>query len=443
MPDKIIEIPNVGRIAFPDTMKPEEIEAAAAKLYQESNAGHPKPAKEHSWMDTAIDWIPTAAGAAGGIIGGLAGAAGGLGIGAVPGAAAGAALGGATGQAVKNMLTDDPAQPMGARQALGSMAKEGAIQGGMELVGGGVVAPAMRRVGSALMQSAVKPGLKATAAAIAKGVPTEDLPIVKTLLKEKVNVTPGGIAKLDKIMSATNKEIRDILENTPGSVLPENVATRTQAVAARVANQVDNEADLSAVQNVTKRFLGQGNTTTLAQTGTKQVPSGVLDASGRMLTKAEPVMGRVSRPLALTEAQDLKTGTYRALKEKAYGELKGPEIEAQKALARGLKEEIEAEAKKAGKDIASLNAREGSAITAKEAIAKRIAQAGNRDPLSLAWLAANPTAGLLFVMERSPAVKSMLARGLYNSASKAARVPENVLRMLVHGVASSTDEDSE
>lgn len=433
MPDKIIEIPNVGRIAFPDTMKPEEIEAAAAKLYKESNAGHPPPAKDHSWLDTAVDWLPTAAGAAGGMIGMAAGPLG---------AVAGSALGGATGKAVQNMLRDDPAQPMGAKEALTSMATEAGMQGGAQAIGG-AVAPVLARAGSAVMQSAVKPGIKSTATALMKGVRGEDLPIVKTLLKEGVNVSPGGISKLDRVISATNAEIKDAINTIPGKVSPEAVATRTEKVASRLANQVDNESDVSAVQGVTRRFLAQDNTTKVAHVGTKDVPSGVLDASGRMVMRAEPVMGRVSRDLTLPEAQSMKTGTYQSLKEKAYGELKGPEIEAQKALARGLKEEIEIEAKKSGVDLASKNAREGAAITAKEAVARRVAAAGNRDPISLAWLAAHPTTGLLFVMERSPAVKSMIARGLYQSASRAAQVPEHVIRLLVHGVATSTDEDTE
>lgn len=442
MPDKIIDIPGRGPVAFPDSMTPDQINTAASKLYQEANKAHPPPAKEHSWIDTAIDWIPTAAGAVGGLVGSAAGPIGAVG---------GAALGGATGKAVQNLLRDDPAKPMGAREALTSMASAAGTEGAMQAVGG-AVAPLMARAGAAVMQSAIKPGIKATARAFAKGVSQEDLPIVRTLLKEGVNVSPGGIAKLDKIINATNAEIKDAINTLPGKVNPQAVATRTQRLASDVAKQVDPGADVSAVEGVTQRFLTQPGTTQAVQTGTSQVPTGVLDASGQMTTRAQPVMGRASRDLTLAEAQEMKTGTYRALKEKAYGEMKGPEIEANKALARGLKEEIEREVNKTvaglkgqlglqgGIDIGALNAREGAAIVTKEAIATRIAQAGNRDPVALAWLASNPTTGLLFLMERSPAVKSMLERGLYQSASRAARVPENVIRVLVQSIAQSADE---
>src|SRR4029453_11058693 len=78
MPDKIIEIPNVGRIAFPDTMTADEMNAAATKLYREKNPDQPPPAPAHSWVDTAVDWLPAAGATGGGIIGGIGGAGGGV-----------------------------------------------------------------------------------------------------------------------------------------------------------------------------------------------------------------------------------------------------------------------------------------------------------------------------------------------------------------------------
>ncbi len=338
------------------------------------------------------------------------------------------------------MLGDRP-DPTNA-EALQDVAGQAALQGGSELAGGLAVKGAMR-LGAGLMSSAVKPGVANTARAMMRGVRGEDLPIVKTLLEEKVNVTAGGLDKLHKIIKGTNADIKAILENTTGSVSPTSVATRTEQLASDVAKQVDNESDVSAVKGVTERFLGQDNTTKAAQVGTKMMDTGVLDASGRMVTRETPVMGRVSRPLSLVEAQELKQGTYKSLKDKAYGEMKGPAIEANKALARGLKEEIEAEAKKAGIDLGKMNMREGNAIQTLEAVAKRLAAKGNSDPLALAWLANNSAAGLGLVASRSPGVKSLLARGLYRPAALAANLPwltPGVLRTLVQSVASSSNQ---
>lgn len=439
--EKVIEIPGVGNIAFPSHMTPDEINQAAGKLYQEKNPNHPPPAREHSWLDKATDWLPAAGGAVGGVAGGIGGTVAGVGVGGIPGAVGGAALGGGAGEAAKQLINrwrglPAPASPA---EAATGIAGQAVLQGGTQAIGG-AVAPMLRHGAGVIMQSAVKPGLKETARAVAKGVTPSNLPIVKTLLTEGVNVTPGGIAKLDRIINATNAKIKEAVANLPGSVDPAKVATRTKGVADRLAQQVDPMDDVSAVQRVTDNFLSQPGTTAVGQVGTKSVPTGVLNASGMMVSHQVPVMGRVPRALSLPEAQAMKTGTYRTLKEKAYGEMKGPAIEANKALARGLKEEIEMEARKSGVDLGAFNAREGAAITAKEAVAKRVAAAGNRDAISLAWLAANPTAGLLFVMERSPVVKSLLARGMYQSASRVSKVPENVLRLLVTSVATQQDD---
>ena len=135
--------------------------------------------------------------------------------------------------------------------------------------------------------------------------------------------------------------------------------------------------------------------------------------------------------MSVQAAQSLKTGTHKALGSKAYGELKGATIEAEKALTRGLKEEIEGVAKKLGVDLGAINAREGAAIQAAESVAKRVAQVGNREPVGLLWLAANPGMFLAGLAEKSPVVKSLVARGLYNEAARIGRVPVETVRWAV------------
>jgi hypothetical protein len=75
---------------------------------------------------------------------------------------------------------------------------------------------------------------------------------------------------------------------------------------SRFANQVNPSADVQAVDAAGREFA-------------QQAPSGSLDAD---------------------QAQAMKQGTYQALGGKSYGELKSASVEAQKALARGLKDEI-------------------------------------------------------------------------------------------------------
>jgi hypothetical protein len=293
--------------------------------------------------------------------------------------------------------------------AAANVVGSGAVQGAAQAAGP-LISKGMEHLGAGIMQSALKPGLRTTLAAVKSG---EVPPVVRTLLKEGVNVTPGGIDKLNAIITASNDTITEALNSLPtkagtaNAILPSAVAERLGPVMKQFANQVNPEGDLNAIESVGKEFM------------------------------------RTSGPtLSATEAQALKQGTYKALKDQAYGTVKGSAIEAQKALARGLKEEVAAEAERHGIDITTPNLREGAAITARDAVAKRVAMVGNRDPAGLAWLAHNPTTFLLALAERSPIVKSYLARGLYSAAANAAGVPTAAIRTAIAAVASAGAEDA-
>lgn len=367
-----------------------------------------------TWTDRAVDLLPAAGGALGGIVGGIGGTAFGMGVGGVPGAIGGATLGGGAGEAAKELINrlrgaDAPAT---SSDAALNIAKQGGIQGAVQGVGsavGAAVAPLAEKAGAAFMQSALKPGIRGTLAAMRKGVSVP--PVVQTLLNEGVNVTPGGIEKLNMIIGATNKDISAAIDSLSGTeIQPLKVAGRLTDTARRFTNQVNPESDLEAVSQAGQEFLNHP----------------ALDATGTLTPQ---------------QAQSLKTGTYAALKSTAYNSgIKGSSIEAQKTLARGLKEELASEAAKSGVDLAGMNAREGAAIEARDAVAKRVAQVGNRDPAGLAWLAHNPVTFLAAIMERSPVVKSMLARGLYQSAEKATGIAANTLRATMAAVAAGSDE---
>jgi len=415
-----------------------------------------KPVQEHveagkdvpyPHVKALLDWLPTAAGVAGGIVGGIGGTVGGLGVGGVPGAIGGAALGGATGEALRqlgNRALGNPA-PATSGDAAQAIGMQGAASGAGEATGA-LAGPAIRYVGGklapALMQSAVKPGTVATAKALLKGVRGEDLPVVNSLLKEGINVTPAGLMKLNRVISSTNDEIASAVEGMTGKISPTSVATRAMSAEKGAATQVNPMSDVAAVRDSVNEFLTQPGTTKAAQIGTKEVPSGVLDASGKILTNTEPVMGRVTRDLTPAEAQAMKVGTYRNIGQKAYGEIKSASVETQKALARGLKEDLETEGLKHGVDLKALNLKEGNAMQAAEAVAKRLAVKGNHDVLGIAWLAENPTAALAFALSRSPAVKSLIANGAYKAAGYAAKVPEQFIRSAVTALASTPDHET-
>lgn len=110
-------------------------------------------------------------------------------------------------------------------------------------------------------------------------------------------------------------------------------------------------------------------------------------------------------------AQELKKGTYKTL-SKSYGEMKGAEIEAQKALARGLKDEIA----QAVPGVNQLNKRESDLLNALKVAENRVMMDANKNPVGLGPLAPNKAMLLAFLADRSAALKSFGARGLYQAS---------------------------
>lgn len=385
-----------------DAGEPEENIATVIKRYASAPAQAAPEKHSRTWTDTAVDALPAIGGTLGGIVGGIGGTVAGMGVGGVPGAIGGAAVGGAGGEGFKQAINAMRGQPLpssASGQAV-DMAKAAAVQGGAQAVGSGLGA-VMQPVGEALMQSAVKPGLRMAYKAVRAG---QTIPVVKTLLDEGVNVSAGGIAKLQGILDATQQEIRNAVKSVPFSVNPFAVTSRLGDVAKRAATQVNPTDDLRAVADAGNEFL--------QHYGTSMIPG--------------------------AEAQALKEGTYRSIGNKAYGELKGSTIESQKALARGLKEEIESELSKAGVNVSAPNARAGRAMEAIDAVSKRVAVGGNANPAGLAGLAvSHPTTFLAMIIDKSPVVKSMLARGLYHSAGAVSGVSPAVIRTAIQTLATS------
>lgn len=150
-----------------------------------------------------------------------------------------------------------------------------------------------------LYESAMKPSTTFTEAERAK--------LVQTGLENEIPVTKGGLEKLsdlvDDLDSATAKIIKGA--NNQGATINKYAVTgRLGDTAQRFATQVNPEADLSAIAKSGNEFL---------DTQPNQIPA--------------------------AQAQAMKSGTYTQLRGK-YGELGSATIEAQKALARGIKEEL-------------------------------------------------------------------------------------------------------
>jgi hypothetical protein len=219
-----------------------------------------------------------------------------------------------------------------------------------------------------LMQSALKPDRADLKSGNAQKA-------IQTLLNEGVNVTPGGAAKVDARIGSLNDLIGEAIENSSGRVSKNAVAGRLQDVTNRVERQVNPAADVKAVENVWNEF------------------------------SQHPLVPGADMPVQL--AQQMKQGTYKRLREK-YGELGSADTEAQKALARGLKEEIAT----AVPEVGPMNARESALLNAKEILDKRVLTAGNKNPIGIGGLSPKLANLAAMMTDRSELVKSLIARGL-------------------------------
>jgi hypothetical protein len=223
-----------------------------------------------------------------------------------------------------------------------------------------------------MMHSALKPGVK-----YAKGADSA----IDTLLEKGINVTPGGLEKLQTQIGDLNSRIAQLIQNSPEVINKPAVAARLYDTLERFKKQVDPKADLATIERTWENFMEHP-----------------------LLTGSD---------IPVKTAQEIKQGTYQELKGK-YGQLGSAETEAQKALARGLKEEIA----KAVPKVRQLNAEESKLLTALPMVERRVIISANKNPIGLGLLAwKSPEALLVWMADRSELFKSLVARML-NAGSK-------------------------
>ena len=234
---------------------------------------------------------------------------------------------------------------------------------------GNATEPLGKAAGKRLMQSALKPGVKDIRTGNAERA-------VETLLDEGVNVSGGGAVKLQTGIDELNKQVAQKIASASGTVPKSEAGHELAKTLRKFKQQVNPSADEEAILNAWKEFST-----------------------------------RYGQRMPVQQAQAVKQGTYGALAGK-YGEQGSASTEAQKALARGLRQGIE----KIEPSVRTLNQREGDLINALEMVERRTGVAGNRDIGGLAWIANDPKAAAAFFAGRSELLKSFLARSLYSGS---------------------------
>ena len=236
-------------------------------------------------------------------------------------------------------------------------------------------------VAGRLYQSALKPS---TAMPI-----TDRNRLISTGLKERIVPTPKGFEKARGVIEKIGSDI--------DAKIAAAAAEGKTIDAVKIANDVYGDMD--------KLF------------STQVAPSA--DRAAVFDTVLDFQEGHPGT-LTIPEAHNLKKGTYRVLKDKAYrGELKSATTETQKALARGLKEQVE----QAVPGVKELNARQGALLELIDPLERAAGRTGNWNMLSMPGLISgatvstvNPAAGValtgLTSAARSAPLKAHLAFAL-------------------------------
>lgn len=241
---------------------------------------------------------------------------------------------------------------------------------------GGWVGDKVKEGARGFMQSAVKPTLKQHQSGAAKTA-------IDTMLEKGISPNKKGVEKLQTLVDATDDRITDAIRNSTATVDKQTVAGTLGDTRAHFTRQVAPQSDLAAIQGVEDSFV------------------------------SHPMFPTPMQRIPVQDAQDLKRGTYQVLKKK-YGQLGSAETEAQKALARGLKDEIAAAVPGVGKDNAELS----RLLDTLSVVERRALMEGNKNPGGLSLLAGNKAGLIAFLADRNAALKALSARGMYTAANQ-------------------------
>lgn len=288
-----------------------------------------------------------------------------------------------------------------------------------------------------LYQSALKPppGADNTAA------------VVKTGLQNGIPVSEAGVQKLSGLITDLNDSISKKIQaggRAGATIDPNAVASRVGDVSTRFADQVNPVRDLKAIDASRQEFLDQQGAKP-GQPAQPPQPTGILNAQGQPVmnqgTPATPATP--AQPIPVEKAQALKVGTYRQMEGK-YGELSSAQVETQKALARGIKEELN----NVFPELKGMNAQEGELLDLQPALERAVRRHGNTNMVGIGTpiaagaggaVAGGPGAAVAAILKSAiddPTVKSRLAINLYR-ATKASKTPLSAAQALAHVNAMS------
>lgn len=189
-----------------------------------------------------------------------------------------------------------------------------------------------------LYQSALKPSTKLDDAQRAS--------MIATALEDGIPVTKAGLEKTQGVIDEVNNSIASLIQDAADNgaeVSTAAVRNRLDDVFEFVSQTVNPDDHIAELAKIERSFLSTYGDT-----------------------------------IPIDVAQKVKQNTYTLLR-KAYGEMKSSSVEAQKALARGLKEEIV----KQYPEIASLNSKDSALINLEGSLERAVGRIDNQQLIGI------------------------------------------------------------
>lgn len=197
----------------------------------------------------------------------------------------------------------------------------------------------------------------------------------KELLARGINPNTGGTIKIKELISDLNTRAGNLVQGAQGSVGKQQVLSGIDDTTNKFMMQAAPESDLNAIRAVADEFANHP-----AITG-EQIP--------------------------VQLAQKLKEGTYDVLRGK-YGEVGSASTEAQKAIARGLRQGVE----EAVPAVVPLNAEQHALLRTLDVVERRAAMDLAKDPAQLTGMLRSPAAWAAFTANKSSMFKAVVAQML-------------------------------
>lgn len=222
----------------------------------------------------------------------------------------------------------------------------GLSEGGLQAAGAKVAqkAPAIYQTARNFVTRAFKPSAN-TLDAVRAGNRVEATNELADRILD-LNVRPGqkGFEKIQGQLSGLEDEMADVLKTSTGTTTPIGATRAAGQLARQRSVQATPQADLATIRNTIKEFRTNPLVSEPRMVSVRRsVDTGIVDEAGHPIKRSvEETVQRgtkLRKDVPASTLHDIKRNTQQRVRD-AYGEMSTASKDAQKALARGLRDDV-------------------------------------------------------------------------------------------------------